>query len=364
MSRSRSCAFLTLVGIIILGFFFLITLLVTWQRSSQVTKALGPPSPGLNISDRLVLTHRLYGERDTLTTPTNPYGEPIEFWVQLGESPISVSVRLLEEGLIPDADTFRSYLVYSGLDTQIQAGMYTLSPNQNAIEIAEQLLDPNPTKATLVILDGWRLEEVAAALPTSGLTIAPEDFIAKTQSEELEGYLFPGSYELARTTRLETLLGNIQSAFDDAISNEMLKAFEQQGLNLHQAVILASIVERESVVDDEMPLIASVFLNRLAIGMKLETDPTVQYAMGYNLAQDTWWTNPLSGQDLQFDSPYNTYIYAGLPPGPICNPGINALRAVAFPAQTPYYYFRATCDGSGRHFFAETFQEHVNNACP
>jgi UPF0755 protein len=117
------------------------------------------------------------------------------------------------------------------------------------------------------------------------------------------------------------------------------------------------------VVEDEMPLIASVFYNRLAVGWKLESDPTVQYALGYNEAQGTWWTNPLSAADLQVDSPY-TYVYSGLPPGPIANPGLAALKAVAFPAQTPYYYFRAACDGSGRHLFAETFDEHLGNACP
>ena len=107
-----------------------------------------------------------------------------------------------------------------------------------------------------------------------------------------------------------------------------------------------------------------MFLNRIASGIKLETDPTVQYALGYNPAQNTWWTNPLSVEDLQIDSPYNTYLYPGLPPGPIANPNLNALKAVAFPAQTPYYFFRSACDGSGRHTFAETFEEHLNNECP
>jgi UPF0755 protein len=98
--------------------------------------------------------------------------------------------------------------------------------------------------------------------------------------------------------------------------------------------------------------------------MKLETDPTVQYAVGYNAAQNSWWTNPLTRADLEVVSPYNTYINPGLPPTPIANPGIPALQAVAYPAQTPYYYFRATCDGSGRHNFSETFQEHLDKACP
>ena len=98
--------------------------------------------------------------------------------------------------------------------------------------------------------------------------------------------------------------------------------------------------------------------------MKLDTDPTVQYALGYDRKGGTWWKNPLSLDDLEIDSPYNTYLYTGLPPGPIANPSLNAMRAVGYPAQTPYFYFRAACDGSGRHTFAETFEEHRGNQCP
>ena len=129
-------------------------------------------------------------------------------------------------------------------------------------------------------------------------------------------------------------------------------------------MILASIVEREAVVEDEMPLIASVFMNRLANDMNLAADPTIQYALGFNRDQGTWWTNPLSLDDLKLPSSYNTYENPGLPPGPICSPGLAALQAVAAPAQTPFLYFRADCDGSGRHLFAESFQEHLDNACP
>ena len=139
--------------------------------------------------------------------------------------------------------------------------------------------------------------------------------------------------------------------------------FMNQGLTIYQAVTLASIIQREAIVEEEMPLIASVFLNRLAASKNLAADPTVQYALGYNESQQTWWTNPLSAEDLQIDSPYNTYLYAGFPPTPISNPGLNALRSVAFPAQTPYYYFRAACDDTGRHLFSETFEEHLQNAC-
>jgi UPF0755 protein len=117
------------------------------------------------------------------------------------------------------------------------------------------------------------------------------------------------------------------------------------------------------VQDEEKPLIASVYLNRLNIDMKLDADPTVQYALGYDFIEGTWWKNPLGLDDLRFDSPFNTYAYRGLPPAPISNPDLDSLQAVAFPAETPYYYFRARCDSSGYHSFAETFEEHVANGC-
>jgi UPF0755 protein len=180
----------------------------------------------------------------------------------------------------------------------------------------------------------------------------------------LEGYLSPGSYKLHRNVSVEQMLGAFLDQFTTQLTPDLLEGFETQGLNLHQAVILASIVERESVDDNEMPMIASVFFNRLAAGMRLDTDPTVQYALGYNEYQNTWWTNPLSLDDLEVDSFYNTYRYSGLPPGPIAAPSLAALQAVAYPALTPYYYFRAACDDSGGHVFAKSFEEHVGNACP
>jgi UPF0755 protein len=152
--------------------------------------------------------------------------------------------------------------------------------------------------------------------------------------------------------------------FEAHLTSELKNGFENQGFDLCQAITLASIIQREAIVAEEMPLIASVFNNRLNSGNMLESDPTVQYALGYNPKQNTWWTNPLSLEDLQQESLYNTYLYAGLPPGPISNPGLNALQAVAFPAQTSYYYFRSACDGSGRHTFALTFAEHLANECP
>jgi len=133
----------------------------------------------------------------------------------------------------------------------------------------------------------------------------------------------------------------------------------QMDLKMRSGLDAKSLVMKSA----EQPLIASVYLNRFRIGMKLDADPTVQYAIGYNILQQTWWTNPLSLLDLQLNSPYNTYIYADLPPTPISNPDLSALRAVAFPEETTYYFFRAKCDKSGFHEFSESFDEHLGKAC-
>jgi UPF0755 protein len=179
-----------------------------------------------------------------------------------------------------------------------------------------------------------------------------------------EGFLSPGKYTLPRTTSAEQLVFLLLQSFSSRLTPELQSGLTSHGLTVFQAVTLASIVQREAVVADEMPMIASVFYNRLGINMRLQTDPTIQYALGYDTARGTWWTNPLSLDDLKVDSPYNTYLHAGLPPGPISNPGLAALQAVAAPAKSNYLYFQARCDKSGLHVFAETLEQHQQNNCP
>ncbi len=344
----------------------------------QAAITFGPPAASLSAAERLRLSTLLLWQSADLVEPPDPDGQDRLFIVSQGESVPEIAGRLLAEGLITNPEAFRNFLLYSGLDLTLQAGEYTLNPGLSAVEIARTMQDATPGQVAYRVLAGWRLEEVAASLPTSGLAVAPEDFLESVRrpparllqlldlpaGTSLEGYLFPARYELDRALSASQLLGTLVAEFDRQVGREIRSGIARQGLDLHEGVILASIVAREAVDPEEAPTISSVFYNRLAIGMKLDADPTVQYALGYNLNQSTWWTNPLSAADLGFDSPFNTYLYAGLPPGPIANPGLSSLRAVAFPAQTPYYYFRAACDRSGRHVFAVTFEEHKSNACP
>lgn len=268
----------------------------------------------------------------------------------------------------------RDYLIYTGQDTSIQAGSHRIGAAMSMMEIAREMQDATPADVTFVVLAGWRMEEISAALPTSGLSFTADEFIHAasvprraydflSSATTNEGFLFPDSYVVAREITPDEFVDLLIRNFAGHLSPELRAGFSAENLWVYDAVILASIVEREAIQMDEAPLIASVYLNRLRGGMQLEADPTVQYAMGFNASQQTWWTSPLSLADLKFPSPYNTYLVAGLPPSPIANPGQAALDAIASPVQSPYYFFSARCDGSGYHNFASTFEEHLANLC-
>jgi UPF0755 protein len=337
----------------------------------------GQPSQNLGFFQRLNLNMRLVQDQNNLLTATNLTSGQQSFVIAPGDSVNLISLNLEQAGLIPNAEDFRLYLIYKGMDTSVKSGSYLIKPNMTAVDIAQAIQSSISQEIVVTILPGWRAEEIAAVLISSGLDISTDEFMNLVNHPEsaslsanlqgmtsLEGYLMPGEYHFTRDASARAIIANMLLQFDQQVTPDMLQAFQNQGLTLAQAVALASIVQKEAMVSDEMPMIASVFYNRLAASMKLESDPTVQYALGYNATQKTWWTNPLSLTDLAVDSPYNTYVNAGLPPSPICNPGLAALSAVAHPAQTPYYYFRAKCDGSGQHSFAATFEEHQQNACP
>ena len=369
MKKNYSCisiALLVLLLVVIVAVMVFIPVLAE--------QSFGPASSGINLSDRYTFAISLLWNEADLTSPVHPGGREQEFIIQQGESVFEISDHLELEGLIHDSKLFRTYLIWKGLDTSVQAGNYVLNPGMTGIQIAHAIQDATPSVITINVWSGWRMEEIAASLPTSGLRITPEEFLTATRNsadniefipgdKSVEGFLFPGSYPLPRGTTAYQLVSLLLKSFSDNLSMDLKENFEKQGLDVYQAVILASIVEKEAVVPEEQPMIASVFYNRLNMGMKLDSDPTVQYAVGYDNDKNSWWKNPLTYDDLAYDSPYNTYLYTGLPPSPIANPGISALRSVAYPAQTPYYYFRARCDGSGLHFFAETFEEHLQNAC-
>lgn len=353
---------------------FVVFAFIFFSVPSRAARLYGPPSDSLTFAQVYQYSTKLLWYDGLLTEPVDPNGS-VQFFTVVGGQPVLMIANSLQQlGIIRDAAALVDYLIYTGLDTSVQIGTYELSPAMSIVDIAHELQDSTPTDVTFVILSGWRMEEIAASLPTSGLSATPEQFLevardprylaSMPEAVSTEGFLYPDAYILPRETNAEGLVGALTRNFSLHLTTDLIEGFSRQGLTVYQAVTLASIVEREAIHDEEAPQIASVYLNRLNIGMKLDADPTVQYALGFNSVQATWWTNPLSAVDLHIASPYNTYENARLPPGPISNPGLKSLQAVAFPAETPYYYFRALCDGSGLHVYAETFEEQIANGCP
>lgn len=373
-SRHLTCCLLL---VLLVGLVIIVILVIPGLIITQAEKTFGEPSTQLTYRQEVYLSASILLHARDLTQAVSSQEGVTDFTIQPGESVPAIATSLEQSGLVPNAGAFRDYLQFAGFDTTLKAGDYQLSPSMTPLEIAQAIQSSISAEVTLTILPGWRLEEVANALYSSGFNISSSVFLeaahypphgysfsACLPGNYLEGYLFPGSYTLPRETTVDELLSTILDNFEAQVTSTLQDGFAAQGLDLCQAVTLASIVQREAVAEDEMPLIASVFYNRLNAGSELASDPTVQYALGYNQSQATWWTNPLSAQDLQVNSPYNTYAHTGWPPGPISNPGLPALNAVAFPASSDYYYFRAACDGSGRHVFAETYEQHLQNACP
>lgn len=344
---------------------------------SGLVTELGPASSTLDPIQSVPIAAHLLLRAPALDRPAGDPEATLELVVAEGANARSVIQQLVEAEIVSDGLLFRNYLKYKGLDTGIQAGSYSVSGSMTLRELGETLQTARPAEVVLTILEGWRLEQIAQAVELANLSYGAEVFLSAvdlaglrhpltgelTDAPSLEGFFFPDTYRLEPEDPPAALIEAALDNFDQRVTPELRSAYHAHGLTLLQAVTLASIVEREAVVSAERPLIAAVFLRRLRSGLPLEADPTVQYALGLQ-PDGSWWKSPLSLLDLEVDSPFNTYRYPGLPPGPIANPGLSALQAVGSPPETSYLYFRAACDGSGTHLFAETFDEHLRNACP
>lgn len=328
----------------------------------------------------LLRGYALDAQSELLSAPAGLGTTPVVVTITPGQTAGQIARTLVTAGVLaPDRESlFVDYVTQERLDQNLYAGQYTLDPRSTIPEIAQQLQRNSPTEVTLTFLAGWRLEEMVAYLEAVqpariraaefwSITQNPagkvdRDLLSVTGGESLEGYLFPGNYTISVETDAATLISLMLQRFDTQVSAEIEAGWRSLGLTPAMAVTVASIVQREAVEAAEMPLIAGVFLNRLQREMRLEADPTVQYAIGYQADIDSWWRSPLRAVDLQIDSPYNTYRHAGLPPSPIANPGLAALEAVAFPEPSNFLFFVAGCGDSGTiHYFSETYEEHLAN---
>ena len=275
-------------------------------------------------------------------------GRPVKISIPAGAGAGRVAAELKREGVIISATWFRVLVKVSGTDKRIMPGDYALRGLMSAEEALWKLThSPYVSSVRVVIPEGWRMEQIAERLEANGITPAAQ-FLELARAQRLEGYLFPSTYHLKKNMPPQEVINLLKSEFDRQIVPLFSKGFPQ-GIDEHKALIIASIVEREAMDDNERSLIAAVYINRYRRGMPLEADPTTQYALGY-------WKKALTYKDLKFKSPYNTYVVGGLPPGPICNPGYSSIAAALSPANLDALYFVA--DRKGKHIFNVNFDDH------
>ena len=326
-----------------------------------------------------ILRYQLSNRRSELNAPVGSVAKPIRFHVPVGAGASAIAQALADDGLIRDIDLYLDFARVEGYDRRFEAGVYFLNQTQSIRQIAEILTDSSKSYIAFRTPEGARIEELAELIDRNGLfgfhgadflplvdegAPLPEDFAGWANiptGASLEGFMFPDTYQLPPEISAAGLRDMLLSAFRDRVGDALREEALAQNLTLHQAVTLGSIIEREAVWRDEHPMIASVYRNRLDIGMKLEADPTVQY--GIQGARGSWWPQITRADYYDVRSPYNTYLHHGFPPGPIASPGLSAIHAAIFPAESGFYYFRAACDNSHYHNFAVTFEEHVANGC-
>ncbi len=276
--------------------------------------------------------------------------------VAKGDSLSSVAAQLQQQQLIKNALVFRYYMQLEGLDRQLQAGSYELRASMSLAEIAQQLT-LGTEDIWITLPEGWRREEIAAYLATQDLVEYDEkEFLRLTT--DLEGTLYPDTYLVPREITTAQLVVLLTSTFDKKISTALVAEFAESTLDPQEVLVLASIVEREARNLEDMRQVAGILLNRLEIGMALQADATLQYIRGYDEVGQGWWSPPSVSYKTN-PSPYNTYLYPGLPPAPIANPGYNAILAVLTPIESNNYYY--IHKPSGEAVYAETIEQHNAN---
>ena len=300
------------------------------------------------------------------TEPFKGYDAAEQFvTIEPGSGTRTIGRRLVEAGIIRDEATFRAALWRSGRARSLQAGEFRFDAPIRPIDVIDKIARGDVYNRRITFPEGLTVREMARIYEQQKFGKA-DAFIAAAgdagpirdidpAASDLEGYLFPETYAVPRDTTAAKLVSLMVARFRQLFTAEMQKSAQALELTPRQAVTLASLVEKETAQPSERPIVAAVYLNRLKIGMGMQADPTVIYALQLAGRYD----GNLRRDDLSFDSPYNNYLYAGLPPGPIASPGLASLQAAVAPATVDYLYFVSRNDGS--HVFARTLEEHNEN---
>lgn len=288
------------------------------------------------------------------TSPADPANSKKQtFEVAQGEGVREVANNLKEEGLINDPVIFYLLIKQKNIGDKIQAGQFQLSPSMSAGQIAT-VLQVAKDDLTITVPEGKRSEEIAAILKEHFSNYSSS---WDQQLDANEGYLFPDTYAFDKNVDISTIVKTMKDNFNKKYAT--IPNPSKSGLTQAQIVTIASIVEREAKYAQDRPLVASVILNRISAGMPLQVDATVQYALGYQSDENSWWKSELSVDDLKVNSPYNTYINTGLPPTPISNPGLNSLLAVVDAPKTNYLFYFS--DKDGRNHYESTYDQQTSD---
>lgn len=353
----------------------------TWR--DRMARMSAPNAQMAGLDRWLVGTYLDLIRSQDVDKPASNDPTQVRFIIDPGETVTEIGQKLEAQGIVADGELFRSYVRFSGQGERIQAGAFTLRKNMSIKEIALALQRAQIAEVTVTIPEGRRIEEVAEILEQQA-GVSGSEFLRLARLQEpnfnpdypflkdlasgstLEGYLFPDTYRLPENPSAQDVILRMLDNYG-AKAAPILELARAAGSNPRDLLIVASIVEREAVLADERPMIASVYLNRLRIGQKLDADPTTQYALGFDPEQNKWWRT-LTLEDYKYVDPsgYNTYINPALPPGPIASPGLGSIQSVVTPAQSNYAYFLACPGGNGSHMFSVTYEEHLTkyNACP
>lgn len=288
------------------------------------------------------------------------------FVISPGTSATTVGKNLEKEGFIRSSLAFKVFMQFSGNAGKIKAGDYRLAKNLSLPELVRELVR-GPIAVWVTIPEGFRREEIGQKLVLT-LELSPDkkenflkDFAALTQGRE--GFLFPDTYLFFKNASASAVVGRLTDNFNEKVDEEIVTQAKIQGLTKEELITLASVVERETLTDQERPIVAGILLKRLDIGMALQADATLQFAISNFKCQISnfqceWWPTVIS-ENKTIKSPYNTYTNLGLPPGPIANPGLASIKAVANPEDSPYLYYLH--DKEGKIHYAQTLEEHGEN---
>ncbi|HLD28305.1 MAG TPA: endolytic transglycosylase MltG [Patescibacteria group bacterium] len=304
----------------------------------------------------------------TISSPAGQESNLIYFRVESGQSVNEISANLKDQNLINNKLIFETYIWLKKSETKVLAGTHKLSSNMTVREVVETLTTGGSidNEQTIIIIEGWRASEMGQYLESQRLVKKQEfidatkisnwqdkyDFLVDLSISTVEGFLFPDTYRIFTDATAGDIVDKMLGTFDQKLTSQMRSDIVSQGKSIYEIIIMASIIEREARTDEDKKMVADVFWKRIVLGMPLQSDATVNYATGKSLLRPT-------NYDLEVDSPYNTYKYAGLPLGPISNPGLMAIEAAIYPKSNDYLFF--LMDQYGQTHYASTFSGHQEN---